>query len=251
MSIWFHNNINDRLWCKSRFTDCKLYSVKSIKLGCYLATLLPRSGSTSCLTCEKRGTWLPTSQLNPSTNQKVNQLRLHIRWIRSWRWPYWLSVSLPLPGQELSQTIYPRAVFQQRIWPGFGLGQVKTWKSKRRVKFKALNFAAKNCGRMAQRSSVVLQKKNGYRQCSISWGSSALRRKGSATSLVTELCQWTRVANCEFKFLCLNQFLAIKLKDILSVLTLPLQTLWICSWVEWKFVWPYYSDCCWMVKQLC
>ena len=198
-------------WCLYNFittsmTGCGVkvasQTVKSIKLGWCLASLLPRSGSTSCLTCKKGRTWLPTSQLNPSTNQKVNQLKLHIRWKRSWRWPYWLSVSLPLPGQELSQTIYPRAVFQQRIWPGFGLGQVKTWKSKRRVKFKALNFAAKNCGRMAQRSSVVLQKKNGYRQCSKSWGSSALRRKGSATSIVTELCQWTRVANGEVKFLC-------------------------------------------------
>ena len=101
-------------WCLYNFitmsmTGCGVkvasQTVKSIKLGCYLATLLPRSGSTSCLTCEKRGTWLPTSQLNPSTNQKVNQLRLHIRWIRSWRWPYWLSVSWPLAGLELSPTI--------------------------------------------------------------------------------------------------------------------------------------------------
>ena len=126
----FPINVNTRLCYKHCFTNSKvtqklgwcLYNfitismtgcgvkvasetVKSIKLGWYLATLLPRSGSTSCLTCEKRGTWLPTSQLNPSTNQKVNQLRLQIRWKRSWRWPYWLSVSLPLAGQELSLTI--------------------------------------------------------------------------------------------------------------------------------------------------
>ena len=115
-------------WCLYNFmttsmTGCGVkvasQTVKSIKLGWCLASLLPQSECTSCLTCEKRGTWLPTSQLNPSTNQKVNQLRLHIRWIRSWRWPYWLSVSLPLPGQELSQTIYPTTNMTW-IWPGSG-----------------------------------------------------------------------------------------------------------------------------------
>ena len=191
----------------------------------------------------------PTKPINQSKSQPTETS--YIRWKSSWHWPYWLSVSLPLPGQEHSQTIYPRAVFQQRIWPGFGLGQVKTWKSKRRVKFKALNFAAKNCGRMAQRSSVVLQKKNGYRQCSKSWGSSALRRKGSATSIVTELCQWTHVANCEVKFLCFKSVPRYLTVGYSSVFTLPLPSPKICGWIEWKFVWPYHSDCCWMVKQLC
>ena len=74
-------------WCLYNFitmsmTGCGVkvdsQPVKSIKLGWCLASLLPRRGSTSCLTCKKGGTWLPTSQLNPSTNQKVNQLRLHM-----------------------------------------------------------------------------------------------------------------------------------------------------------------------------
>ena len=65
-------------WCLYNFitmsmTGCGVkvasQTVKSIKLGWCLASLLPRSGSTSCLTCKKRGTWLLTSQLNQSRSQ--------------------------------------------------------------------------------------------------------------------------------------------------------------------------------------
>ena len=67
-------------WCLYNFITISMtgsgvkvasQTVKSIKLGWYLATLLPRSGSTSCLTCEKRGTWLPTSQLE--THQPIKK----------------------------------------------------------------------------------------------------------------------------------------------------------------------------------